>query len=369
LRIRVAVFIAIIQSVVILGHVVVYRTWVDFWDAPGARAGFVVRIVLGVLAVSFVAASIVGFRYSNPVVRALYTASATWIGFLSFLFFASCVCWIFGGAFWLVGWREAAKMLVAVLFGVAIAAGAYGMVNAARTRVVRVGVKLANLPESWRGRTAALVSDTHLGHVRGYAFARKIVEMVSRLRPDVVFIAGDFYDGVAADLARLAEPWKECAAPLGVFFATGNHEEFTNPGKYLDAVAGAGVRVLNDEKVVVDRMQIVGVPYHSSLGAEQFKSILQNAALDPSRASILLTHAPHRLPIAERAGISLQLSGHTHGGQISPFTWMVRRIFGPYAYGLHRLGEMMVYTSSGAGTWGPPMRVGTNPEIVLLQFE
>jgi predicted MPP superfamily phosphohydrolase len=91
--------------------------------------------------------------------------------------------------------------------------------------------------------------------------------------------------------------------------------------------------------------------------------------VDRNRASVLLSHAPHELAIAEKAGISLQLSGHTHGGQIFPFTWFTERIFGKYTYGLERFGDLMVYTSSGAGTWGPPMRVGTRPEIVLIQFE
>ena len=95
---------------------------------------------------------------------------------------------------------------------------------------------------------------------------------------------------------------------------------------------------------------------------------LERAEIDRNQASILLSHSPRALPIAEDAGISLQLSGHTHRGQIFPFTWFTRRIFGEYTYGLKRFGELMVYTSSGAGTWGPPLRVGTQPEIVLIQF-
>jgi predicted MPP superfamily phosphohydrolase len=85
--------------------------------------------------------------------------------------------------------------------------------------------------------------------------------------------------------------------------------------------------------------------------------------------SILLNHVPSRLPIVERAGISLQLSGHTHGGQFAPFNWLTRRIFGKFTHGLHRFGALQVYTSTGAGTWGPPMRVGPAPEIVLLTFQ
>lgn len=129
------------------------------------------------------------------------------------------------------------------------------------------------------------------------------------------------------------------------------------------------MRVLKGEKVLLDGMQIVGVYDHDLANAERLRWILQSVALDRSGPSILLAHTPSRLAVAEEAGISLQLSGHTHRGQLFPFTWLTRRIFGDYTYGLQRLGELMVYTSSGAGTWGPPLRVGTQPELVLIRFE
>ncbi|HXW18028.1 MAG TPA: metallophosphoesterase, partial [Candidatus Acidoferrales bacterium] len=167
----------------------------------------------------------------------------------------------------------------------------------------------------------------------------------------------------------LAAPWKLLSPKFGSYFVTGNHEEFSDPSKYLDAINRSGIRVLHNEKINVDGLQIVGVPYRDSTDARHFHSVLERTELDRSRASILLSHVPHALPIAEEHGISLQLSGHTHGGQIFPFTWFTNRIFGAFTYGLHRFGKLMVYTSSGAGTWGPPMRVGTQPEIVLIHFE
>jgi len=219
-----------------------------------------------------------------------------------------------------------------------------------------------------RGRVAGLVSDVHLGHVNGLGFMRRIVSKLRGLRPDVVFITGDLYDGTRVNAGALAAPWKDVSPPFGTYFVTGNHEEFSDPTKYLDAVNDSGVRVLNSEKVVIDGLQVVGVHFGDSTNAEQFRAVLKDAELDRNQASILLSHAPHALSIAEEAGVSLQLSGHTHGGQIFPFTWFTKRIFGPYTYGLARFGEMVVYTSSGAGTWGPPMRVGTRPEIVLIEF-
>jgi len=130
-----------------------------------------------------------------------------------------------------------------------------------------------------------------------------------------------------------------------------------------------GVRVLNNEKVTVDGLQIVGVHYSDSTNDDHFRSVLRHADVDRDRASILLTHAPDRLKIAEEEGFSLQLSGHTHGGQFFPFTWITSRMYGKFVYGLQRLGNLIVYVSYGAGTWGPPLRLGTTPEIVLIQFE
>jgi predicted MPP superfamily phosphohydrolase len=162
---------------------------------------------------------------------------------------------------------------------------------------------------------------------------------------------------------------RELRAPQGAYFVAGNHEQFGDDSKYLRAVASAGVRVLENEKVEADGLQIVGVPYNHASHEGHLRSVLKQIGVDRNRASILLTHAPDRPHIPAEAGYSLQLSGHTHLGQFFPWTWMVRRIYRQFAYGLSRIGKMQVYTSSGAGTWGPPLRLGSNPEIVMLCFE
>jgi predicted MPP superfamily phosphohydrolase len=288
---------------------------------------------------------------------------------VNFFFLAACACWIVYGVPLLFGVRLEKRALAAVCFGLGLLAGICAIVNAAWTRVVRITIKLPNLPAAWRGRTAALVSDLHLGHVRNTGFLRRIVRKLSQLRPDVLFIAGDLYDGTAVDLGRLAKPWAEFSAPLGAYFITGNHEQFSSLTKYLDAVRQSGIRVLENEKIVLDGLQIVGVHYHDSTNVERFRSILRQVALDRNVASILLVHNPNRLPVAAEAGISLQLSGHTHRGQFFPFTAIVSRIYGKYAYGLNRFGDLAVYTSCGVGTWGPPMRLGSNPEIVMIHFD
>ncbi len=369
MRSRLVVFIAIFQSVLFLGHIFLYETWSYFWQAPDPPGISPLQWLLGILSVSFLITSLLAFRYTNVVLRWLYTIAAIWLGALSFLFFAACSCWLVYGGVRLAGSTINGRWLDLALFGAAAAISVYGVINAAWTRVRRIRIRLPNLPASWRGRTAALISDLHLGHVKNTRFARRMTAIINRLKPDIVWIAGDLYDGTAVDARLAASPLKELRAPLGAFFVEGNHEEFRDPAKYLEAVRASGVHVLNNEKAEIDGLQVVGVPYRHATHAEHFGSVLEGIGIDRGRASVLLTHAPDHVAVAEAAGIGLQVSGHTHLGQFIPYTWIAARIYREFVYGLHRFGKMLVYTSSGAGTWGPPLRVGSQPEIVLILFE
>jgi predicted MPP superfamily phosphohydrolase len=370
-RRQIAYFVAVAQTILFLGHLLLYETWLYFWNlsAMAGHAVLALRIVVGVLSISFITTSLLAFRYSGGVVRVLYTIAAAWLGIANYFFFASCACWIFLGAAHLGGLHIAPSCIAFTLFGAALAISVYGIVNAAWTRVTRITVKLPNLPPSWRGREAALVSDTHLGHVRNAGFMRRIVRTLQSIGPDIVFITGDLYDGTKCDAARVAKPLADLQPLLGTYYITGNHEEFFDHTKYIEGVKSAGVRVLNNEKVIVDDLQVIGVMYPDSTDAAHFRSVLQRIGVDRERASVLLLHAPDRLAIAAEEGISLQLSGHTHGGQFAPWTWLTNRIYGPYVHGLNRHGPLTIFTTWGAGTWGPPLRVGTKPEIVLITFE
>jgi predicted MPP superfamily phosphohydrolase len=212
------------------------------------------------------------------------------------------------------------------------------------------------------------VSDTHLGSVRNHGFAQQVANRIQNLRPDIVFIGGDLFDGEEVDLDRMIEPFSRISSPYGIYFITGNHEEFYDNTLYLKAVRRAGIRVLYNEMIDLDGLQIIGVDYMDSRRKEQFRMILQNMGIDRHKPSILLKHAPFHLRESEEQGISLQLSGHTHHGQVLLFRFITSWVYQRYDYGLKWFGGLLVYTSSGAGTWGPPMRIDTKPEIVVLKF-
>jgi predicted MPP superfamily phosphohydrolase len=366
--------ISIIQGVLLFGHWLIYFTIVSFLGlTPASTAVLILRAAMLPLAFSFIAASLIGHNFDNWLISAFYRLAAIWLGFVNFLFFAAILCWLTLLGFTLISGAQSVRhlqpMIAAVLHGLAIAAGFYGLINARWLRTRRIAVTLPSLPASWRGRTALLLSDLHLGHVNQAAFSRRIVALAQKLQPDLILIAGDVFDGSKVDAARVLAPFRQLAPRFGTYFSTGNHDEFGHTADYLAALKASGIHILSNQKVTLDGLQILGVPYHVTTQPIRLRASLQAIKPQPATASILISHVPNRLPIVEEAGISLQLSGHTHGGQFIPFTWLTRRIFGKFTYGLHPFGSLQVYTSYGVGTWGPPMRVGTRPEIVLIAFE
>jgi predicted MPP superfamily phosphohydrolase len=365
---RFVLFIGIVQSILFLGHWFFYITLVRFFGITSPTKVLSLKITIGLLSVSLVLTSFLVFRYFNILVRSLYTASAFWLGIFYLFILAATLCWIFYGVANLFHFSLDRKILIEVLLGMGLLSGLYGFVNGEVIRITQISLQLPHLPGQWKGKTAVWVSDTHLGQVRNYGFSRDVAAKIKSLDPDIVFIGGDLYDGVAVDLDRVIEPFSRLSAPYGVYFITGNHEEFVDNTPYLEAVRRAGIRVLYNEKVELDGLQIIGVDYRDSTRGEQFRSILQQVRIDPQKPSILLKHAPLQLRIAEEEGITLQLSGHTHRGQVFLFRFITSWVYHGYDYGLRKFGNLLVYTSSGVGTWGPPMRLDTKPEIVVFRF-
>jgi predicted MPP superfamily phosphohydrolase len=361
-----AVFGSIGSAILLSANALVCATWSYFFGLPGWIAW---QLIPGALAAVFIPATVLRFRFNHPVLKIVYVLSAGWLGALNFAFFAAIACWLVEAAVGMAAWPVTRFSIAATWFSVALVATVYGLINTTVIRVTRVTVKLPNLPEAWQGRSAALITDLHLGPLSGAKFLQRVIARLRSLKPDAVFISGDMFDGPTLGLDELVTPWREYAAPKGVFYITGNHDEFAERSLYLDPAKRVGLKVLNNEKVSLDGLQLVGLHDSEAGNPTELRSILNQIGIDRQQPSVLLAHRPINLSVAEEAGISLQLSGHTHGGQMWPWNLLVSRIYGPAAHGLSRLGKLQVYTSYGVGTWGPPLRIGTNSEIVLIQFE
>lgn len=248
----------------------------------------------------------------------------------------------------------------------------YGVGEAAAPRVRHIRVPLRRLPADFAGTRIALVTDLHVGPARGAGFTRKVVSAVNAEQPDLVLLGGDLVDGTVAKVGADLAPLADLRAPLGVFGVSGNHEFYAGDGgRWLDMWDRLGIHTLRNARVELRRggavVDLAGIhdltspaPYEPDLRAAL-------AGRDPHRFVVLLAHEPKQALEANELGVDLQLSGHTHGGQMWPLGYLVP-LQQPSVTGLDRIGETVLYTSRGAGAWGPPVRVAAPPEITILEL-
>lgn len=248
----------------------------------------------------------------------------------------------------------------------------YGAVEAARGfQVKRVRVPVQRMPPHGDGYKIVQLTDVHIGPTLGRDFMAAVVARTNALSPDAIVITGDLVDGTVEQLREHVAPLADLRAPHGVYFVTGNHEYYWGADAWVNHLASLGVRVLRNELVNLgDVVQLAGVDDLSAKrmlpGHDQdVKGALQSRLM--GRPVVLLAHQPRAFKEARRLGVDLQLSGHTHAGQMRPFDLFVRLVE-PFVAGLHRIDDSYLYVSSGTGYWGPPMRVGTEAEITLIQL-
>ncbi len=252
----------------------------------------------------------------------------------------------------------------------ALAITGYGVFEASRPQVVDVDATLPGLPAQFDGTRIAVVSDLHVGPARDASFTQRVVDQVNAEKPDLVVLVGDLTDGTIPYVRDTLEPLADLRAPLGVFGVSGNHEYYADDGgRWLDVWEEFGVRTLRNARVPLEvdgaTIQLAGV--HDYTAPEPYEPDLP-AALSGSSAEdfvLLLAHQPRQAFEASDLGVDLQLSGHTHGGQMWPIRYLVRAQQ-PTVTGPDEVGDTAVYTTRGAGAWGPPVRVLAPPEITML---
>ncbi|MGD0226127.1 MAG: metallophosphoesterase [Terriglobia bacterium] len=327
-------------------------------------------LLLFVLPLSFIASAFLAHWTDGLLTRVVYFCSSLWLGVGLTLLTALVLTWAAWGA--AVVLRRTPNPLWFGLgaVGLTVLYSAYGVWNAYRLRLVDLTVRVKNLPPSWRGKTLVQLSDVHLGRILGADFLARAVAKVNAQNPAMVLITGDLFDGSDGKLEELVAPLNNLVAPQGIYFVTGNHETYLGVQRSLAALRNTPVKVLADERVVIDGLQVIGISYPERGHALGFaEKMAKLPGFDPASPSILLYHSPTQIAEAKAAGINLQLSGHVHQGQVFPLQFITRLMFGRYYHGLHSEGNYTLYTTSGTGLWGPTMRTGNHPEIPVIHLE
>ncbi|TAK30306.1 MAG: metallophosphoesterase [Myxococcaceae bacterium] len=347
------------------------------WSARWTRAG---GALLASLGLSLPLLLIVSRWLPRAVATPLAWAVFVWMGgsFLLFVLLtlaeAVRLAAAAVGALHDPGRRRWFSRAVAALSGLGgLGTSAFSVRAALAAPTVRtVRVPLAALPAAMDGYTLVQLTDIHVGPTIDRRFMVDLVARVNALRADAVVITGDLVDGSVASLGEHVAPLAELRARHGVFFVTGNHEYYSGVEEWMAELARLGVRVLRNERVSLGdgaaSIDLAGVDDWSAAGrAAGHRADLAGALRDrdPTRALVLLAHQPKAVAEAAARGVGLVLSGHTHGGQLWPFSYVVS-LDQPIVAGLHRVRDTWAYVSEGTGYWGPPMRLGTRGEITKV---
>lgn len=347
---------------------------------PSPRLRHAIRLILILLVGSLLIAKILGRYEFNSFSYFLSFSSAVWMG-LTFFF-----CVFAGGSdliryllkrFHLRGGVPISnstglrRTLVALISGLVFVMGGCALREANKIGVTRLDLPLRGLPAEMEGLTVLQVSDVHYGMLVENGRLSTIIARINELTPDIVVITGDLVDESVSHMERMADPLSKLKTRLGVFAITGNHEYYAGVDRVVAIMKGAGIRVLRNEVATLPGgLQILGID--DPTGARRVGAPVPDfnrlvSTLDPRKPSILLYHQPQNFEKAAGLGVGLQLSGHTHGSQILPLRPISHALF-PHLRGLFCQGDSYMYVSRGVGTGGPPMRLGSPPELVYIRL-
>lgn len=385
------IFLSVFFTLTALTHLALYRFFLRWLGVSHPVGKTALLVLFSFLGISFIGAFLLLRWMENPATVLYYRVAAVWFALSVKLILAVGATWVFYAVARTAGLAPLSfRPLASGCVFLALAWSTYGFWAAFHPIVKPIDIQLERLPDQWRGRKIVQLSDVHLGHFHGPDSMTRLVEKVEDLQPDLVVITGDLFDGMSSGVTKFETSLKRLRARHGVFFVTGNHEVYAGLRRCLEVVSRTDIRALFNEVVEVDGLYLMGVAYPGIRDQAEIRGLgdMLQAASAP-RPCILLFHTPTDIrqdytrdrgtatyfqpdtsfSLSKELGVSLQLSGHTHHGQLFPFGLITRWIYKGYNYGLHREGGFALYTSSGVGTWGPPMRTGTAPEIVAITLK
>lgn len=386
------IFLGVILALTIGAHLLLYRALRRLYviTSPKIRAVLLTGLLL--LSLCFMASFFLLKWQENTVTIGFYMFSALWTGLLIYLLLAMMVSWLIIAIAWMAGTYPNTRIIASASLLLAVLFSTYGVWNAFHPQIKHVEMAFDNLPAHWKNKTLVQLSDVHLGHFYGEHFLETLVKNVNALNPEAIFITGDLFDGMASDISHFAVGLKQFNANRGVFFVTGNHETYVGLHRALTSLKQTNIQILQNEAIEMDGLGVIGIDFPGLKKTEDIRGLdsLQRSAND-TQPLILLFHTPTNasprggdgldrhfntywvpdtsFTLAKLLGVDLQLSGHTHAGQIFPFGYLTNLIYKGYDYGLQRSGDFTIYTTSGVGTWGPPMRTGNSPEILAIRLK
>ena len=373
-------FLSVALSILVAAHLYLARRLVLDPGLP-EPASTALRVLLFALAGSIFLLPIAERVLPLRALRWVAWPPSLWMGLMFLLLVAlgasDLVMWLAGTAAVAADGDPEAGLGLARARALLVAAGVFAVAGVAVATALRgplhtrVRVAIPRWPAALDGFRIVQISDMHIGPILGRAFAEQLTRRCNALEPDLLAVTGDLVDGPVRQLRGEVTPFAGLRARHGVYFVTGNHDCYSGASDWVRVARELGMRVLRNERVVIERdgavFDLAGVDDHNGAFEEGWREDLPAAldGRDTARPVVLLAHDPRTFRRACEMGVDLQLSGHTHGGQIWPFRYLVR-LYTRWVAGLYREGQSQLYVSRGTGFWGPPMRLLAPAEITEI---
>ncbi len=360
------IFFSVYVLILLLGHAVFWYVFVRLFQIATLKWQIIVAIIIFLLFVNVILASYLIHKWDNIATRYYYMIAGFWIGLLANFGVTMLLVLLIKLANLVFGFNPSFLLYTIIFFGGAILLSAIGLYKAAVPKVTSYEVYIKDLPDSWNNKVVVQISDVHLGPVyREKSFAR-LLNKVQALNPEAVFITGDLFDGMESDFSWLKLPFSKMQVPRGIYYSFGNHDLYLGFNRAMELLKDNPVHILDNKMSIVDGLQIIGINYSFNKDFDLENAILKQVGYSKDKPSILLFHEPTNTALARSAEIDLQLSGHTHNGQIWPFNYIAAMSYKGYGYGLFSEGDFSLIVNGGAGTWGPPIRTAGQSEIVKI---
>jgi predicted MPP superfamily phosphohydrolase len=368
MALRYIIFFTSFLGVLFLGSYSIYKAYslVNIFSKTGNTIMLWVLIAMPIL---FIATTFISMKTHFLLNDVLYTIACVWLPILLYLFLGSIILTIFSTFIPITN----TAFYTFITYGILLTSfvlGVYGTINAHIFTVNNITIPKENkLSRDWSGKKIVLVSDTHIGIIHKNNFLDKTVKFINSQNGDLILFAGDLVDGPKMNQEKYLKPLENLHAPLGVYYTPGNHEIYYGDEKELYNFTDKYMTGLRDSKITVNNTEIIGLMYDAGETPEGLENRLYKVGFDKNKQNILIIHEPKNNNILQSFGVDLSVSGHTHGGQFWPITMFVNKIFKEYTHNLVVKNNTASVTSTGIGTWGPPVRIGTKPEIIVITFE
>lgn len=364
------IFFLVFGGIIFIGSFSIYKTYTAFNNLPSIL-NKILLILLFIMPVIFIGSTLISMKNYSNINSVFYTISSSWLPVLAYLFLGSIILTILNVTIsstilFPIIYKSTVYGLLILSFGITT----YGLINANNFIVKTVNIPKENeLSNVLSGKKVILLADTHIGIVHKKNFLNKVVNYVNEQNPDIVLLAGDLIDGPQIPFDDFLSPIKDIKSNISTFYTPGNHEIYYSDQEKIYKFTDQYTTGLRNQIYKLDGFNIIGLTYDAKEGKDATLNRLYASGYDKNTPTIVILHEPKNNKFLQDMGVDLVVSGHTHGGQFWPFSMVIKSIYKEYTNGLVMRGNNASVTTTGIGTWGPAVRVGVNPEIVIINFE